>query len=93
MDDIFGSAYGELIGGVVQFRGFQRERGVDLGKLNQFGKTGEGGDGRDTKVNLDNKRPQDGRENINPTSHNLAEERRDEIVRVPTQQATPMATL
>ncbi|KAG4435614.1 hypothetical protein IFR05_008889 [Cadophora sp. M221] len=33
MDEIFGSAYGELVGGVVEFRGFQRERGVDLGRV------------------------------------------------------------
>ncbi|KAL5318406.1 hypothetical protein ACEPPN_013466 [Leptodophora sp. 'Broadleaf-Isolate-01'] len=33
MDEVFGSAYGELVGGVVEFRGFQRERGVDLGRV------------------------------------------------------------
>ncbi|KAH7346806.1 general substrate transporter [Rhexocercosporidium sp. MPI-PUGE-AT-0058] len=33
MDEVFGSAYGELVGGVVEFRDFQRERGVRLGRV------------------------------------------------------------
>lgn len=80
MDEVFGSAYGELVGGVVEFRRFQRERGVDLGRVK----------GRDAGADGD---VESGIKGVCRDGGIEVVRGEDEITRVATLQVVPMASL